>query len=150
MTEEAHGAAAAPPAGRSTAGAPTVDGDIAAMDSVRVDKWLWAARCFKTRGLASEACAAGHVKLAGTSVKSAKLVRRGDELSVRVGDELHIYLVTGLSDRRGPAPVARSLYVDKSPPKPEAADVPGMLVRDRGLGRPTKRELRDIRRVRGY
>jgi len=143
---DAQGSAPAP--GADTA--PTVHGDIAAMDSVRVDKWLWAARAFKTRGLASEACAAGHVKLDGTSVKSAKLVRRGDELTVRLGDELRIYLVTGLSDRRGPAPVARSLYIDKSPAKPEPVDVPGMLVRDRGLGRPTKREARDIRRVRGY
>jgi ribosome-associated heat shock protein Hsp15 len=144
MTDEA--SEAAPP----QAAAPTVNGDMAALDSVRVDKWLWAARCFKTRGLASEACGAGHVKLNGTSVKSAKLVRRGDELTVRLGDELRIFAITGLSDRRGPAPVARTLYEDKSPPKPEPADVPGMLVRDRGLGRPTKRELRDIRRVRGY
>ncbi|HEY0135234.1 MAG TPA: RNA-binding S4 domain-containing protein [Nannocystis sp.] len=145
MTDEASEAAPPP-----QAAAPTVNGDMAALDSVRVDKWLWAARCFKTRGLASEACGAGHVKLNGTSVKSAKLVRRGDELTVRLGDELKIFAITGLSDRRGPAPVARTLYEDKSPPKPEAADVPGMLVRDRGLGRPTKRELRDIRRVRGY
>ncbi len=145
MTDEARHDA--PPA---AAEAPTVNGDMPELDSVRVDKWLWAARCFKTRGLASEACAAGHVKIAGTSVKSAKLVRRGDEISVRLGDVLHIYAVIGLSDRRGPAPVGRSLYVDKSPVKPDAVDVPGMIVRDRGLGRPNKRDLRDIRRVRGY
>jgi ribosome-associated heat shock protein Hsp15 len=145
MTDEAQGSEQAP-----AAAAPAVNGDIAAMDSVRIDKWLWAARVFKTRGLASEACAAGHVKVNGGSVKSAKLLRRGDEISVRLGDELRIYAVAGLSDKRGPAPVARTLYLDKSPPKPEAVDVPGMIVRDRGLGRPTKRELRDIRRVRGY
>jgi ribosome-associated heat shock protein Hsp15 len=145
MTDEAQGSEQP-----VAAAAPAVNGDISAMDSVRVDKWLWAARCFKTRGLASEACAAGHVKVNGTSVKSAKLLRRGDEVSVRLGEELRVYQVTGLSDRRGPAPVARSLYLDKSPPKPESVDVPGMIVRDRGLGRPTKRELRDIRRVRGY
>lgn len=145
MTDEAQGNE--PPV---AAAAPTVNGDIAAMDSVRVDKWLWAARVFKTRGLASEACAAGHVKIDGTSVKSAKLVRRGDEIHVRLGEELRIYAVTGLSDRRGPAPVARSLFLDKSPAKPASVDVPGMIVRDRGLGRPTKRELRDIRRARGY
>lgn len=145
MTDEAQGSEQAP-----AAAAPAVNGDIAAMDSVRVDKWLWAARVFKTRGLASEACAAGHVKVNGTSVKSAKLLRRGDEVSLRLGEDLRIYAVTGLSDKRGPAPVARTLYLDKSPPKPESVDVPGMIVRDRGLGRPTKRELRDIRRVRGY
>lgn len=130
--------------------APAVNGDMKALESVRIDKWLWAARCFKTRGLASEACAGGHVKVNGTSVKSAKLVRRGDEISVRTGEELRVLAVQGLSDRRGPAPVAVTLYIDKSPAKPAAVDVPGMIVRDRGLGRPNKRELRDIRRVRGY
>jgi len=144
MTDEAEGGE---PAAAAT---PTVDADMSALDSLRIDKWLWAARCFKTRGLAAEACGAGHVKVNGTSVKSAKLLRRGDELTIRLGDELRILAVTGLSDRRGPAPAARSLYLDKSPPKPEAVDVPGMIVRDRGLGRPSKRELRDIRRVRGY
>ncbi len=144
MTDEAEGGE---PAAAAT---PTVDADMSALDSLRIDKWLWAARCFKTRGLAAEACGAGHVKVNGTSVKSAKLLRRGDELTIRLGDELRILAVTGLSDRRGPAPVARSLYLDKSPPKPEPVEVPGMIVRDRGLGRPTKREQRDIRRVRGY
>jgi ribosome-associated heat shock protein Hsp15 len=129
---------------------PPINADLSALDSLRIDKWLWAARCFKTRGLAAEACGAGHVKVAGTSVKSSKLLRRGDEVTLRLGDELRILVVTGLSDRRGPAPAARSLYLDKSPPKPESAEVPGMIVRDRGLGRPTKREQRDIRRVRGY
>ena len=144
MTDEAEG-------GEPAAAAPaTVDADMSALDSLRIDKWLWAARCFKTRGLAAEACGAGHVKVNGTSVKSAKLLRRGDELTIRLGDELRILAVTGLSDRRGPAPAARSLYLDKSPPKPEPVEVPGMIVRDRGLGRPTKREQRDIRRVRGY
>lgn len=132
------------------AATPTVNADLSALDSLRIDKWLWAARCFKTRGLAAEACGAGHVKVNGTSVKSAKLLRRGDELTIRLGDELRILAVVGLSDRRGPAPTARTLYLDKSPPKPEPVDVPGMIVRDRGLGRPSKRELRDIRRVRGY
>lgn len=143
MTDEAQGEGAA-------AAAPAVDGDMRALESVRVDKWLWAARCFKTRGLAAEACGAGHVKVNGNSVKSAKLLRRGDEVTIREGEDLRVYAVKGLSDRRGPAPVARTLYDDKSPPKPERVDVPGMIVRDRGLGRPTKRELRDIRRVRGY
>ncbi len=143
MTDEAQGEGAA-------AAAPAIDGDMRALESVRVDKWLWAARCFKTRGLAAEACGAGHVKVNGNSVKSAKLLKRGDEITIREGEDLRVYVIKGLSDRRGPAPVARTLYDDKSPPKPEPVTVPGMIVRDRGLGRPTKRELRDIRRVRGY
>lgn len=121
-----------------------------AMESVRLDKWLWAARAFKTRGLASEACAAGHVKVNGTSAKAAKTIRRGDELHIKIADDIRIWEVVGLSDRRGPATVARTLYSDKSPPKPKPTEVPGMITRDRGLGRPTKQERRDIRRIRGY
>lgn len=136
--------------GEERPAAPAVNGDMASLESVRIDKWLWAARCFKTRGLASEACAGGHVKVNGTSVKSAKLLKRGDEVTVRTGEELRILAVTGLSDRRGPAPVAATLFLDKTPVKPPTVEVPGMIVRDRGLGRPSKRELRDIRRVRGY
>lgn len=130
--------------------APAVNGDMASLESVRVDKWLWAARCFKTRGLASDSCAGGHVKVNGTSVKSAKLLKRGDEISVRMGEDLRIFAVVGLSDRRGPAAVAATLFLDKTPARPPTVEVPGMIVRDRGLGRPNKRELRDIRRVRGY
>ena len=130
--------------------APAVTGDLESLESVRIDKWVGAARCFKTRGLASEACGGGHVKVNGTSVKSAKLLKRGDEVSVRTGEELRILSVVGLSDRRGPAAVASTLYLDKTPARPPPVEVPGMIVRDRGLGRPNKRDLRDIRRVRGY
>ena len=90
------------------------------------------------------------MKLNGSSVKSAKLLKRGDEIAVRTGEELRILGVIGLSDRRGPAGLASTLYVDRTPAKPPPVEVPGMIVRDRGLGRPSKRELRDIRRVRGY
>src|SRR5690606_32090512 len=115
-----------------------------------LDKWLWAARCFKTRGLASEACSAGHVKVGGVTAKPARMLRRGEELTIKTGDELRILEVLGLSERRGPATVARTLYHDRSPPRLPPTEVPGMVVRDRGLGRPTKHERRDIRRLRGY
>jgi ribosome-associated heat shock protein Hsp15 len=128
---------------------PEQPGDPA-MQSVRLDKWLWAARCFKTRGLASEACAAGHVKVGGVTAKPSRPLKRGEEVTIKTGDGLRILAVKGLSDRRGPATVARTLYDDKSPPKPPAVEVPGMIVRDRGMGRPTKQERRDIRKVRGY
>ncbi len=129
---------------------PPQSADLPAMATVRVDKWLWAARMFKTRSAASDACGAGHVKVNGTSVKSAKLLHRGDEVRVRIGEDLRILEVAGLSDRRGPATSARTLYVDRTPAKPEPMTVPGEIVRDRGMGRPNKRELRDIRRLRGY
>ena len=129
---------------------PTEPAGDPGLQSVRLDKWLWAARCFKTRGLASEACAAGHVKVGGVTAKSSRPLKRGEEVTIKTGDGLRILAVKGLSDRRGPATVARTLYDDKTPPKPPEVEVPGMIVRDRGMGRPTKQERREIRKVRGY
>ena len=120
------------------------------MDSVRLDKWLWAARCFKTRSLASTACNAGHVKVNGTSAKPAKSIRTGDEIHVRVGAWTRIFLVVALSDRRGPATEARELYEDRSPPPP--AKDPSVLAlpkRERGAGRPSKRDRRKSEDRRG-
>lgn len=120
---------------------------------VRIDKWLWAARCFKTRSLASAACVAGHVKLDGVSVKAAKSVRVGDRLEVRTPGGLKILEVAALGDKRGPASVAQTLYVDHTPPPPpkdEQARLVETATRDRGTGRPSKRDLRDLRRLRGY
>jgi ribosome-associated heat shock protein Hsp15 len=116
--------------------------------SVRIDKWLWAARCFKTRGVAADACAAGHVKLNGASVKPAKSVKVGDKLEVHTPGGLRILEVIALSDRRGPAEVARTLYLDHSPP-PAPRESP-VVIRERGTGRPSKREQRQIQKLRGY
>lgn len=119
---------------------------------VRIDKWLWAARMFKTRSLASDACGAGHVKLDGVSVKPAKSVRVGDRLEVRTPGGLRILEVAGLGERRGPAEQARTLYVDHTPPPPpkdETAMLVETVMRDRGAGRPSKRDLRELRRLRG-
>ena len=117
-------------------------------DQVRLDRWLWAARCFKTRSLASTACSAGHVKLNGASAKPAKAVRVGDKLEVRTPGGLRILEVAELSQKRGPAPVARTLYVDHTPP-PEPKEAP-VVARERGVGRPSKRDIRLIRKLRGY
>jgi ribosome-associated heat shock protein Hsp15 len=122
------------------------------LTEVRIDKWLWAARMFKTRSLASEACGAGHVKVDGVSVKPAKVVRVGDRLEVRTPGGLRILEVAGLGDRRGPAEVARTLYVDHTPPPPpkeEQALLVETVTRDRGAGRPSKRDLRELRRLKG-
>ncbi len=118
------------------------------MTAVRLDKWLWAARCFKTRSLASAACSAGHVKVNGNAGKAAKLVRVDDKIVVRtpVGDR--ILVIVGLSDRRGPAAVARELYKDMTPPRPPREKAP-IEQRDRGLGRPSKRDRRKIEKLRG-
>ncbi|HEY8376694.1 MAG TPA: RNA-binding S4 domain-containing protein [Nannocystis sp.] len=133
----------------ATAANPEPPGDPG-LESVRLDKWLWAARCFKTRGLATEACAAGHVKVGGVTAKPARALRRGEEVTIKTGDGLRILEVVGLSERRGPATVARTLYHDRSPPRPPPSEVPGAITRDRGLGRPTKQERRELRRLRGY
>ena len=80
------------------------------MDGVRIDKWLWAARFFKTRGLAAEAVLAGHVQLNRARAKPSKQVRVGDELEVRIGTTVWTVAVEALSDKRGPAKLARTLY----------------------------------------
>ena len=80
------------------------------MDAVRIDKWLWAARFYKTRGLATDAVLGGHVQLNGARVKPAKEIRVGDRVLVRIGALAWDVEVLGLSDKRGPASVARTLY----------------------------------------
>jgi ribosome-associated heat shock protein Hsp15 len=80
------------------------------MDAVRIDRWLWAARFFKTRGRATDAVVAGHVHLNCARVKPAKEVRVGDELQIRLGQTQWVVVVAGLSDKRGSAPVAQQLY----------------------------------------
>lgn len=118
--------------------------------SVRADKWLWAARCFKTRSLATTACNAGHVKLNGESAKPSKLIRVGDRLEVRTPGGLKVLEVTGLSEKRGSASVAQTLFLDHSPPPPPRDETELGFTRDRGAGRPSKRDLRELRRLRGY
>src|SRR5512142_3404495 len=79
-------------------------------DRVRLDKWLWAARFFKTRSLATDAVAGGKVEVNGEHAKPAKAVKIGDEVRLRLGPHEHVLMVRGLSDRRGSATVAQTLY----------------------------------------
>lgn len=80
------------------------------MTGVRIDKWLWAARFFKTRTLATEMVAAGHIRINGDAVKPARVVEIGDELVIRRGDEVFTVIVKGLAEKRGSAAVARTLF----------------------------------------
>lgn len=121
----------------------------APLETVRADKWLWAARFFKTRSLASAACNAGHVKLNGTSIKPARPVRRGDHLEIVTPGGERIVDVLELAERRGPATVARTLYDDKTPAPPPKEEVAPAVVRERGQGRPSKRDRRLLSRLRG-
>jgi ribosome-associated heat shock protein Hsp15 len=117
--------------------------------AMRIDKWLWAARAFKTRSLAADACDGGKVDVNGEAAKPAKQVRAGDHVEITVVGGRRILKVLGLSDRRGPAPQARLLYEDLTPPAPPRIRQPKPPYRAPGAGRPTKRERREIDRLRG-
>ncbi|WP_312855382.1 RNA-binding S4 domain-containing protein [Agromyces agglutinans] len=116
---------------------------------VRVDAWLWAVRQYKTRSAATAACRAGHVRVNGERVKAAQLVRPGDELRVRVaGFDRHLVVRRTLV-KRVSAALAATAVDDRTPPPPPRTEQAIVPVRDRGAGRPTKRERRDIERLRG-
>ena len=132
---------------------PSLDDDEgddipAAPGSVRLDRWLVASRMFKTRPLAQEACSAGHVKVNGHSAESAKGLKVGDEVDALAPGGRRVWRVLGLAVKRGPAAVARTLYEDHTPPPPPPTGP--VALRERGAGRPTKRQGRDIRRLKGW
>lgn len=115
-------------------------------DSVRVDAWLWAVRVYKTRSAATTACRAGHVRVNGEKAKAAQAVRIGDELRVRIAGFDRTLVVRQLITKRVGAPLAAVAAEDRTPAREPVAQ---LAVRDRGAGRPTKRERRDIDRLRG-
>lgn len=123
------------------------------MERVRIDKWLWAARFFKTRGAATEAVLGGHVQVGGERAKPAKEVRVGDTLEIRRGELRWTVVVTGVADRRGPATVAATLY-DETPESLAARERERLERRlSRPLGadlgaRPTKQARRRIEALR--
>ncbi|MCT1499023.1 RNA-binding S4 domain-containing protein [Corynebacterium sanguinis] len=117
---------------------------------VRLDVWLWAVRIFKTRSHSAEAVRAGHVKLGGVSAKPAAQVVPGDHIRVWKDHRYLEFEVTGTVRKRVGAPVARTMYVDKSPPPPPRDIFATLPVRDRGAGRPTKKDRRAIDRLRGF
>jgi ribosome-associated heat shock protein Hsp15 len=120
------------------------------VSSVRVDKWLWAARVFKTRSLAADACDGGKVDVNEQAAKPAKLVRPGDTIEVTLPQgRRRILKVVTVDERRGSAQVAARLYEDRSPPPPPRTTWAPPPFRTPGAGRPTKRERRDLDRLRG-
>lgn len=120
---------------------------------LRLDKWLWQARFFKSRSLASRACAQGRVRINRQIVaKTHASLRPGDVLTFPQGEHIRVVRVAALGARRGPADEARALYEDLAPPMPgRAAPKPdaGPAARPRGTGRPTKAERRAIARLTG-
>ena len=119
------------------------------MDNVRIDKWLWAARFFKTRSLATDAVDTGRVRLDGERIKPARAVKVDDKLSIDNGADRWEVVVLAISDVRGPAPVARLLYqeTEKSLEMRENDQEARRLYREPGStikGRPTKRDRRQL------
>ncbi len=120
---------------------------------MRIDKWLWAARFFKTRSLAQHAVAGGRVKLGGDRIKPAHAVKPGDALSVRIEEIEWQVIVRGLSERRGPAPEAKKLYEESVASLAERQRLLdlrrwGTEPASRLKGRPTKRDRRLLEKLR--
>ena len=116
---------------------------------VRIDAWLWAVRQFKTRSAATAACRAGHVRVNGERAKAAQPVRPGDEVRVRVSGFDRQLIVRRTLVKRVSAAVAAEAVDDRTPLPPPRESVAAVVARDRGAGRPTKRERRDLDRLRG-
>jgi ribosome-associated heat shock protein Hsp15 len=119
------------------------------VDKVRVDRWLWAVRLAKTRSGAAQACRAGHVQVNGVRVKPAAPVKVGDTVRVRVGDRERVVEVARLLETRVGAELAAACLVDRSPPPPPRDPLARQGFRDPGVGRPTKRDRRQLDRTRG-
>ncbi|WP_434975389.1 RNA-binding S4 domain-containing protein [Streptomyces mesophilus] len=117
--------------------------------SVRVDAWIWSVRLLKTRSAAAAACRAGHVRVNGERAKPAQPVKAGDEVRVRAEHRERVLIVKKIIRKRVGAPVAVECYQDNSPPPPPREAVAPAGIRDRGAGRPTKRDRREMERLRG-
>ena len=117
--------------------------------SVRVDAWVWAIRLFSTRSAATAACKAGHIKVNDASAKPAQTVRIGDRVRALTPGGERIVIVTGLISKRTSAPLAALNFDDQTPPPPPREERPATVLRERGAGRPTKRDRRLIERLRG-
>ena len=115
-----------------------------------MDRWLWAIRLFRTRTASGAACKGGHVSVNGQKAKPATSVRVGDTVEARVGDRDRRVEVVRLIEQRVGAPIAVECYTDHSPPPPSREHWIGMDgIRDRGTGRPTKKDRREMERLRG-
>jgi ribosome-associated heat shock protein Hsp15 len=117
------------------------------IDTTRVDVWLWAVRLYKTRSAATAACRGGHVRVNRGAAKASTQVKIGDRVEASV-ERQRILVVAVVIDKRVGAAVAATCLVDHSPPIPVVKREPRVFVRERGTGRPTKRERRDLDRLR--
>ena len=117
-------------------------------EKLRIDKYLWCIRLFKTRSLATEACRAGRVKLNGQNIKPSYVVKIGETYQIQKGIERIVIFVTGLLERRVDAKTAVQFYEDQTPEEEtygfKSVFHAPILKRDRGTGRPTKKDRREI------
>lgn len=118
-------------------------------ESVRLDSWVWAVRLAKTRSQATTACRAGHIRVNDKPAKASQSVRIGDVVRARLHEHERIYRVVGLATRRGSATEAAKHFEDLTPPPLPRTERPAAVVRDAGAGRPTKKDRRDLERLRG-
>ncbi len=121
--------------------------------TLRIDKWLWYTRFFKSRTLANTFCGSGKLRLNGQVVRKAnQSLKPNDVLTFPLNQQVRVIKVVALGTRRGPAPEAQGLYEDLSPPEPvrkSDKSTSGVAVRDAGAGRPTKTDRRALDRLRG-
>lgn len=121
---------------------------------VRIDKWLWAARFYKTRGLSADAIDSGKVEVNGERAKRSRMVQPGDKIRVRSGPYEHLITVLAVSERRGAAPIAQALYEEEAASR-KAREAMAAHVRAMNAstgyesGRPTKKDRREIGRLKG-
>jgi len=116
--------------------------------TARADVWTWSVRLYKTRSAATDACKAGHVRVNSTKVKPSQSVGAGDRVEALTDGGLRIVVVTRIIVKRVGAAVAVTCFEDHTPPPPTKEETPMMPRRDRGSGRPTKRDRRALDRLR--
>ena len=124
--------------------------DLLAEDRQRIDKWLWHARVVRTRSAAAALVASGHVRVNGRRIDAAsRAVRAGDVVTVALDRTVRVMKVLNFADRRGGSDAARGLYEDLVPEARAESLTDSLPERDRGTGRPTKRDRRELDRLRG-
>jgi len=126
---------------------------MAEKNTARIDKWLFAVRIFKTRSLATEACARGKVKIDGNRVKASRIIRIGDIIQVRIGVAKYEYKVLKNAEKRMSAKIVQDFMEDMTPEEELAKLITAKVIsskkREKGKGRPTKKERRMIDKLRG-
>jgi len=123
-------------------------------EAVRIDKWLWAVRLFKTRTLATEECKKGRITIDGVAVKPSRIPKTGDIIKIRKNTVTYTYKVVGITGKRVGPKLVQDFLLDMTPPEElkilEIRQQMNSFERDRGTGRPTKKDRRDLDRLQDW